>query len=41
MAGILFDSQRVLPNVAESMGFRFRFPQLPGALADLLKQPGV
>jgi len=37
MAQILFDSQRVVPNVAENMGFRFRFPQLPGALADLLK----
>jgi uncharacterized protein (TIGR01777 family) len=37
MAQILFDSQRVLPGVAENMGFRFRFPQLPGALADLLK----
>ena len=37
MAQILFDSQRVVPNVAENMGFRFRFPQLQGALADLLK----
>jgi len=37
MAQILFDSQRVLPKVAENMGFRFRFPQLSTALADLLK----
>jgi uncharacterized protein len=37
MAQILFDSQRVLPKVAENMGFRFRFPQLSAALADLLK----
>lgn len=37
MAQILFDSQRVLPKQAESAGFRFRFPQLPAALADLLK----
>lgn len=37
MAEILFDSQRVLPREAENMGFRFSFPQLAGALADLLK----
>jgi uncharacterized protein (TIGR01777 family) len=37
MSEILFDSQRVLPKQAESAGFRFRFPQLPAALADLLK----
>jgi uncharacterized protein len=37
MAQILFDSQRVLPEVPENMGFRFRFPQLPAALTDLLR----
>jgi uncharacterized protein len=37
MAQILFDSQRVLPKKAENMGFGFRFPQLPAALADLLR----
>jgi uncharacterized protein len=37
MAQILFDSQRVLPHVAENMGFGFRFPQLPGALLNLLE----
>jgi uncharacterized protein (TIGR01777 family) len=37
MADVLFDSQRVLPKQAETEGFRFRFPQLPAALADLLK----
>jgi hypothetical protein len=37
MAQILFDSQRALPGVPENMGFRFRFPQLPEALADLLR----
>jgi uncharacterized protein len=37
MSQMLFDSQRVLPKVAENMGFRFRFPQLSAALADLLK----
>jgi len=37
MAQILFDSQRVLPRAAENMGFGFRFPQLPAALANLLK----
>ena len=37
MSQLLFDSQRVLPKVAENMGFRFRFTQLSAALADLLK----
>jgi uncharacterized protein len=38
MAQILLESQRVAPRAAESAGFRFRFPQLAGALADLLKR---
>jgi uncharacterized protein (TIGR01777 family) len=37
MAGILFDSQRVVPTAAETAGFRFHFPQLPAAFADLLR----
>jgi uncharacterized protein (TIGR01777 family) len=37
MGSILLASQRVVPKAAESAGFTFRFPQLPGALADLLK----
>jgi hypothetical protein len=37
MAAILFDSQREVPTAAEAAGFRFRFPQLPAAFADLLK----
>jgi uncharacterized protein (TIGR01777 family) len=36
MAEILLASQRVAPRAAESAGFRFRFPQLGPALADLL-----
>jgi hypothetical protein len=36
MAELLLGSQRVLPREAERAGFRFRFPQLGPALADLL-----
>jgi hypothetical protein len=36
MADVLLDSQRVAPAAAEAAGFRFRFPQLPPALAALL-----
>ena len=36
MSEILLASQRVSPRAAESTGFRFRFPQLGPALADLL-----
>lgn len=37
MAGVLLESQRVLPRVAEEVGFPFRFAQLGPALADLLR----
>jgi len=37
MSGILLASQRVLPAAAEEAGFTFRFPQLSGALADVLR----
>jgi uncharacterized protein (TIGR01777 family) len=37
MGEVLLSSQRVLPKTAESAGYRFRFPQLGAALADLLK----
>jgi uncharacterized protein len=37
MSEVLLGSQRVAPKVAEAAGFRFRFPQLEPALADLLK----
>ena len=39
MADVLFDSQRALPKHTEDSGFRFRFPKLDAALADLLKGP--
>jgi len=37
MAEVVLASQRVLPKAAEAAGFRFRFPQLQPALADLFK----
>jgi len=37
MASVLLESQRVLPRAAEAAGFRFRFPRLGPALADLLR----
>ena len=37
MAGILLASQRTAPRAADAAGFRFRFPQLGPALADLLQ----
>ena len=35
-AKVLFDSQRVIPRVALETGFRFRYPDLSGALVDIL-----
>jgi uncharacterized protein (TIGR01777 family) len=37
MADVLLGSQRAVPRAAEAAGFRFRFPQLGPALADLLR----
>lgn len=37
MGDILLASQRVAPKAAESAGFTFRFPELAGALTDVLK----
>ena len=37
MSEVLLASQRVAPKNAEKAGFTFRHPELPGALADLLK----
>jgi uncharacterized protein (TIGR01777 family) len=37
MSEVLLASQRVVPQAAEAAGFQFRFPELGGALADLLK----
>ena len=36
MASILVESQRVLPKKLLETGYRFRFPELPGALRDVL-----
>ena len=36
MAGMLLDSQRVLPKAAEAAGFRFRHPELASAFRDIL-----
>ncbi|WP_111640597.1 TIGR01777 family oxidoreductase [Marinimicrobium alkaliphilum] len=37
---LLLASQRVLPKVAESNGYEFRYPWLPDALADVVKKNG-
>ena len=37
MSEVLLASQRVVPQAAEAAGFRFQFPELSGALGDLLK----
>lgn len=36
MSSVLLASQRVLPAAAERLGFRFRHPRLPGALAEIV-----
>lgn len=41
MSTILLDSARVMPQAAEASGFRFRFPVLDAALADLLAAGSV
>jgi uncharacterized protein len=35
MAGVLFESQRVVPAATERSGYRFRYPELGAALASL------
>jgi uncharacterized protein (TIGR01777 family) len=37
MGAVLLASQKVLPKAAETAGFRFKFPEVAGALADVLK----
>jgi uncharacterized protein (TIGR01777 family) len=39
-ASILFASQRVLPKVAEQHGYRFKYPEIDGALAEILGDGG-
>jgi uncharacterized protein len=41
MAVVLFASLRAAPEAALATGFRFRFPELAPALADVLKPPRV
>jgi uncharacterized protein (TIGR01777 family) len=36
MSEVLLDSQRVLPAAAQAAGFRFRYPELSAALANIL-----
>jgi uncharacterized protein (TIGR01777 family) len=36
MAEVILGGQRVLPAVAQATGYRFRFPEIDAALADLL-----
>jgi uncharacterized protein (TIGR01777 family) len=36
MSGVLLASQRVLPTVAKSAGFRFQYPDLQAALSNIL-----
>jgi len=36
MSTMLLEGQRALPRRAQSYNFEFKFPQLQGALADLL-----
>jgi uncharacterized protein len=36
MSEVLLASQRVLPNVAKGAGFQFQYPELPGAVENLL-----
>jgi uncharacterized protein len=38
LAGEILASQRALPRKATELGFRFRFPELEGALRDLLRR---
>jgi uncharacterized protein (TIGR01777 family) len=38
MAGVLLGGQRARPRIAEETGFEFDFPELGGALADLLRR---
>ena len=38
MAAVVLASQRVVPGVALSAGYRFRFPQIDSALRDLLEK---
>lgn len=40
-AEVLLASQRAVPKRAEQLGFHWSFPELPGALADLLEARGV
>jgi NAD dependent epimerase/dehydratase family enzyme len=38
MSTILLEGQKVLPKKLLDTGYRFRFPNLPGALADILSR---
>ena len=38
MADIILTGQRVLPAAAQSLGYRFRYPELDGALRGILRE---
>ena len=39
MSQVLLDSQRVLPAATQAAGFHFQYPDLPGALENILRPP--
>lgn len=40
MSSVILDSQRALPKAAKEAGFRFQYPDLPAALAEILRTSG-
>ena len=38
MSTVVLDTQKVLPNKLDALGFNFRYPNLKLALEDLIKE---